>query len=31
MLLSQKNFGKNKWGYSHPWGITYCYFQPVHC
>lgn len=30
MLLSRKNFGKNKWGYSHPWGITYCYFQPVH-
>lgn len=30
MLLSRKNFGKNKWGYYHPWGITYCYFQPVH-
>ncbi len=30
MLLSQKNFGKNKWGYFHPWGITYRYFQPVH-
>lgn len=30
MLLSRKNFGKNKWGYFHPWGITYRYFQPVH-
>lgn len=30
MLLLQKNFGKNKWGYFHPWGITYRYFQPVH-
>lgn len=30
MLLSQKNFGKNKWGYFHPWGIIYRYFQPVH-
>lgn len=30
MLLSRKNFGKNKWGYLHPWGITYRYFQPVH-
>lgn len=30
MLLSRKNFGKNKWGYYHPWGITYRYFQPVH-
>lgn len=29
-MLPRKNFGKNKWGYSHPWGITYCYFQPVH-
>lgn len=30
MLFSRKNFGKNKWGYFHPWGITYRYFQPVH-
>lgn len=30
MLLSRKNFGKNKWGYFHPWGITYHYFQPVY-
>ena len=30
MLLSRKNFGKNKWGYFHPWGLTYRYFQPVH-
>lgn len=30
MLLLRKNFGKNKWGYYHPWGITYRYFQPVH-
>lgn len=30
MLLSRKNLGKNKWGYFHPWGITYRYFQPVH-
>lgn len=30
MLLSRKNFGKNKWGYFHPWGITYRYFQPVY-
>lgn len=30
MLLSQKNFGKNKWGYFHPWEITYRYFQLVH-
>lgn len=30
MLLSRKNFGKNKWGYFHRWGLTYRYFQPVH-
>lgn len=30
MLLSRKNFGKTKWGYFHPWGLTYRYFQPVH-
>ena len=30
MLLSQKNFGKNKWGYFHPWGKTHHYFQPVY-
>ena len=30
MLLSRKNFGKNKWGYFHPWELTYRYFQPVY-
>ena len=29
MLLSRKNFGKNKWGYLHPWGITYRYLLPA--